>query len=109
MGYKSRPEGWTGFGCFRQCENRDIKCGNCVRFSEFKGEAPIYDEVKKEESKETVHVNTEEWVKGTWENIDKEPINIESFDHLKYECNKRGVIPKAFCKPLPGGRWGWSK
>lgn len=49
------------------------------------------------------------WVKnGTWEHIDpKQPnMRIESKKQLIEECNKRGLMPKAFLKPKSQGK-GW--
>ena len=48
-------------------------------------------------------VHTDEWVKSTWEHIGPEPIKIESKEHLFRECEKRGVIPRAFMKPKSSG------
>jgi hypothetical protein len=45
-----------------------------------------------------------DWVEGWWENIDKEPIYIKDKEQLKAECQKRGVIPKAFAKPVSQGK-----
>lgn len=50
----------------------------------------------------TVGVITHEWIKkGTWEHIDpKNPnMRIESKAQLMRECQKRGLIPRAFMKP----------
>lgn len=35
MGWKSRGNWPTGI-CLRKCANRDIKCDDCFRFSEYK-------------------------------------------------------------------------
>jgi hypothetical protein len=56
-----------------------------------------------EEKKEIAAVHTHDWVKGWWEHIDKEPIYIESKEHLFKECEKRGVMPRAFMKPKSQG------
>ena len=45
-----------------------------------------------------------DYVRGWWENIDKEPIWIEDKEHLKRECQKRGVIPKIFAKRQSQGK-----
>ena len=43
-------------------------------------------------------------VEGWWENIDRDPIYIKDREHLKRECNKRGVIPRAFSKSKSQGK-----
>ena len=48
-------------------------------------------------------IHTHDWVKGVWEHIGPEPIKIESKEHLFRECEKRGVIPRAFMKPKSSG------
>jgi len=55
-------------------------------------------------ARDTVHIKTDEWVKGMWEHIDTKPIYIESKAHLFHECEKRGVMPRAFMKPKSQGR-----
>lgn len=57
----------------------------------------------REEHAEVAAVHTHDWVRGVWEHIDKEPIYIESKEHLFRECEKRGVIPRAFMKPKSRG------
>jgi hypothetical protein len=52
---------------------------------------------------EAVAVHTHDWVKGVWEHIAPEPIKIESKEHLIRECEKRGVMPRAFMKPRSRG------
>ena len=54
-------------------------------------------------STDAPYVKTDEWVKGYWEHIDSKPIYIESKAHLFHECEKRGVIPRAFMKPRSRG------
>lgn len=49
-------------------------------------------------------VHTHDWVKGVWTDIGPEPIKIESKEHLFRECEKRGVIPRAFMKPKNTGQ-----
>jgi hypothetical protein len=49
-------------------------------------------------------VRKENWVEGWWENIDHEPIYIKDKEQLKRECDKRGLIPKAFAKPRSQGK-----
>lgn len=49
-------------------------------------------------------VRKENWVEGWWENIDKTPLYIKDKEHLKRECNKRGLIPKCFAKPKSQGK-----
>jgi len=44
-----------------------------------------------------------DWVKGVWTDIGPEPIKIESKEHLFRECEKRGVMPRAFIKPRSQG------
>jgi hypothetical protein len=56
------------------------------------------------EVEETTAVHTHDWVKGTWEHIGPEPIKIESKEHLIRECEKRGVMPRAFMKPKSRGQ-----
>jgi len=51
-----------------------------------------------------VHIKTDEWVKGIWTDIGPEPIMIESKEHLFHECEKRGVMPRAFMKPKSRGQ-----
>ena len=58
---------------------------------------------EKEYSADTPYVKTDAWVKGYWEHIDSKPIYIESKAHLFHECEKRGVIPRAFMKPRSRG------
>lgn len=55
----------------------------------------------------TVGVITHDWVKqGDWEHIDpKQPhMRIDSKEHLLAECEKRGLLPKAFMKPKSQGK-----
>lgn len=54
--------------------------------------------------KQTVNVQTHDWVKGVWTDIGPEPIYIESKEHLFQECEKRGVMPRAFMKPKSQGK-----
>ena len=49
-------------------------------------------------------VVTHDWVKGVWTDIGPEPIMIESKEHLIRECEKRGVMPRAFMKPKSQGQ-----
>jgi len=59
--------------------------------------------------KDTVHINTYDWVRsGEWEHIDPDlpHMRIDSKEQLKVECEKRGLIPKAFMKPKSQGK-GW--
>ena len=58
---------------------------------------------EKEVSVEATAVHTHDWVKSVWEHIGPEPIKIESKEHLFRECEKRGVIPRAFMKPKSTG------
>jgi hypothetical protein len=51
----------------------------------------------------TTSVHTHDWVKGVWTDIAPEPIYIESKEHLFRECEKRGVMPRAFMKPKSRG------
>lgn len=44
------------------------------------------------------------WIEGWWENIGPDPIYIKDKAHLKRECQKRGVIPKAFMKSKSQGK-----
>lgn len=56
-----------------------------------------------EESTTSTAVHTHDWVKGVWTDIAPEPIYIESKEHLFRECEKRGVMPRAFMKPKSQG------
>ena len=55
-------------------------------------------------NRSTVRINTESWVPGLYEHIDKQPIYIESKEHLFHECEKRGLLAKAFMKPKSQGQ-----
>jgi len=44
-------------------------------------------------------IKTDSWVTGWWEHIDKNPMYIRDKSHLIQECEKRGVLAKAFMKP----------
>ena len=57
-----------------------------------------------EAPKNTVNIKTDEWVKGYWEHLGPQPVYIESKKHLFAECEKRGVMPRAFMKPKSQGR-----
>jgi hypothetical protein len=57
-----------------------------------------------ESAQSTTAIHTHDWVRGYWEHIDKEPIYIESKEHLIHECEKRGVMPRAFMKPKSQGK-----
>lgn len=50
-----------------------------------------------------IAIQTHDWVKGVWTDIGPEPIKIESKEHLFRECEKRGVMPRAFMKPKSSG------
>lgn len=39
MGIKSRSN-YRVSVCFRECINRDVRCGECIRFSHFHSEVP---------------------------------------------------------------------
>lgn len=52
---------------------------------------------------EGIAIQTHDWVKGVWTDIGPEPIKIESKEHLFRECEKRGVMPRAFMKPRSQG------
>ena len=54
--------------------------------------------------KQTMRVNTYDWVKGYWDGIDSEPIYIESKQQLIEECEKRGQYARAFMKPKSRGK-----
>ena len=54
--------------------------------------------------KDTIYTTTYDWCQGYWEHIDKQPIYIRDKEHLRQECNKRGVIPKAFLKHTSQGK-----
>jgi hypothetical protein len=56
------------------------------------------------DTKDSVHINTESWICGYWEHIDKQPIYIRDKAHLKQECEKRGVLPRAFLKHTSQGK-----
>jgi hypothetical protein len=56
-----------------------------------------------ESSTQGINVITDDWVKGVWTDIGPEPIKIESKEHLFRECEKRGVMPRAFMKPKSRG------
>lgn len=57
-----------------------------------------------EEPKDTLYINTENWVVGDYEHIDpKGPIHIESKAQLKEECLKRGLMAKSLMKPRHQG------
>lgn len=58
----------------------------------------------REESNKTAAVHTHDWVKGVWTDIAPEPIYIESKEHLFRECEKRGVMPRAFMRPKSQGQ-----
>ena len=58
------------------------------------------DENKKDR---TFNVNTGNWVEGWYEHIDSKPIYIHNKKHLIHECNKRGLLAKAFMKPKSQG------
>ena len=49
-------------------------------------------------------VNTERWVAGVYEHIAEEPIYIRDKQHLFAECDKRGVVPRAFMKRKSQGK-----
>lgn len=57
-----------------------------------------------QDEKSTVNIKTDEWVKGYWEHIDTKPIYIESKKQLFHECEKRGMMPRAFMKPKSQGK-----
>ncbi len=57
-----------------------------------------------ESEHKTASIHTHDWVRGVWEHIGPEPIYIESKEHLFRECEKRGVIPRAFMKPKSIGQ-----
>jgi hypothetical protein len=54
--------------------------------------------------KHSIHVNTGAWVEGWWDHIDREPIYISSKKQLLDECEKRGLMARAFMKPKSQGR-----
>jgi len=57
-----------------------------------------------EKPKDTLQINTGEWVNGWYEHIDpKGPIYIESKAHLRHECAKRGLLAKSLMKPKSQG------
>jgi len=44
------------------------------------------------------------WCHGWYEHIDHNPIKIESKQHLINECNKRGMVARAFSKRKSQGK-----
>lgn len=76
-----------GYGCPRHGYTRGDHCPKCA---------------KEEAAAPAVH--THDWVKGVWTDIAPEPIYIESKEHLFRECEKRGVMPRAFMKPKSQGQ-----
>jgi hypothetical protein len=61
------------------------------------------DECSKEAKTSTINIHTHDWVKGWWDHIDREPIYIESKEHLRRECEKRGLMARALMKPKSQG------
>ena len=58
---------------------------------------------------------SKDYVRGWWENIDREPIFIQDKEHLKRVCLEVGrregrtVIPRMFAKPKSQGKgFEWS-
>ena len=72
----------------------------CVRRSE--GLDPFGTMRRSVEGKRAAR--NQDYVRGWWENIDKEPIFIEDKEHLKRECQRRGLIPKMFAKEKSQGK-----
>lgn len=60
----------------------------------------------KAQPRKSVHYKSGDCYKGWYEHIDTEPIYIESKQHLRRECEKRGVLAKALLKPKSQGK-GW--
>jgi hypothetical protein len=59
-----------------------------------------------EASKDTVHINTFDWVKrGDWEHIDPKIPNMRfnSKRELIEACEKRGLMPRVLMKPKSQG------
>ena len=50
------------------------------------------------------NVHTKDHTVGWWDNIDTQPVYIESKDHLRHECDKRGLMPKAHSKRSSRGK-----
>ena len=51
-----------------------------------------------------MNIGTKNWIKGVYEHIDSKPMYIDSEAQLKHECEKRGLIAKAFAKPKSQGK-----
>ena len=49
------------------------------------------------------NINSQRWVEGWYEHIDREPIYIKDKKHLVRECEKRGLVARAFMKPKSRG------
>jgi hypothetical protein len=62
-----------------------------------------YCKMCEHDMKQATAIHTHDWVKGIWTDIAPEPIYIESKEHLFRECEKRGVMPRAFMKPRSQG------
>ena len=53
--------------------------------------------------------NQRDWIRGYWENIGPNSIFIQDKYHLKRECEKHGVMAKAFMKRKSQGKgWEWN-
>lgn len=50
------------------------------------------------------YINTEEWVPGWYEHLGPQPIYIHNKQELVRECEKRGLLARAFMKPKSQGK-----
>lgn len=74
----------------------------------------IYGTFKKKDIDEKYNganrnVSKEDWASGHWENLpDKQgnPTLIRNKEHLRQECERRGVLAKGLLKPKSQGK-GW--
>lgn len=78
----------VGYGCPKHGYSQGDHCPKCAE----------------DKPKNTLNINTEEWVEGWYEHIGPEPIYIESKKQLFEECEKHGNMPRAFLKPKSQGK-----
>ena len=62
------------------------------------------DECESSKPKDTVNINTGDWARGWYEHLGHDPVYIESKEHLKRECEKRGLLARALMKPRSRGK-----
>lgn len=72
----------------------------------------IYGTFKKRDTDDTYNganrnIQKEDWATGHWENLPDErgaPTLIHNKEHLRQECEKRGVLAKGLIKPTSQGK-----